>query len=155
VNDENRLDEKLQVLGAAVSHAPSLRDDVMRRIEDAPEPVRRRSRRKVIAAACLAAAACVAASVIGWMAMRGDDTTETASLDAAQTGVQPEEAKEGRTTGHFGLELSEHEGMGEAKAGAEGFERGREAAATCCSSVSCPSTRRERPNPEIPRRRSC
>jgi hypothetical protein len=98
VNDDDRLDEKLQMFAVAVSSTPSLVGDVMRRLDRAPQPVRRRPRRKLLAAACLATAACLVVSVVAWMTICGDDAIKSASIDGRRDGVQWAGMREGQAT---------------------------------------------------------
>jgi hypothetical protein len=87
MSDEKRLAEKMKTFAAAVSSRPSLVDNVMRRIEDAPQPGRPRRPRRLFVAAGLAAAACLLVSVLIWMRFAADDVPEAAPLDLAQGGA--------------------------------------------------------------------
>jgi len=125
VNDEDRLSERLQILGAAVSRAPSLLDEVMHRIGDSPESLPRRSRWKGMATACLATVACLVVSAVVWMTI-GGDTTETASIDGSQHAVQPaktDETNEKDATGGYDSDLFV-DGAGNADPGGESSTRG-------------------------------
>ena len=107
MNDESRLSERLQMLGAAVSSTPSLLDDVMHRIGDSPPAESRRSRWKLMAAACLATTACLVVSIAGWMTIGGDDPTKTAAIDATHDSLQPVKTDQGKVRDVYDSRLFE------------------------------------------------
>ncbi|MHC4176169.1 MAG: hypothetical protein ACYSWU_01605, partial [Planctomycetota bacterium] len=89
MKDDSVLQDTLQQLQTEVTSTPSIVDDVMRRIEQKPMPVRCRgwNRTKVVAV-CTAAAMCLAVMIGIWIGAGDSEPVNVASTRGNQAAVQ-------------------------------------------------------------------